>query len=299
MKRKARIIVRLKGGLGNQLFQYAFGFALARRNGIAFKLDVLSGFADDLVYKRKYALAPFNISAESATPLESYTGIAGRLSRKLDRLYSQRVPLARRTHIAEASARYAPEVAALRPTGRVYLDGHWQSEKYFSDAAGPLRRELTLKGRPSPGGEKAAAEIRAREAVCLHVRRADYVHDETTRKVYHCCDQGYYRRAAAVVAAKSSKPAFFVFSDDPEWVKASLDIGFPFQVVSRSGEDRTHEELWLMSLCRHNIIANSSFSWWGAWLNDHPGKIVVAPDTWYNDPAMESPDLVPAIWLRC
>lgn len=279
------------------MFQYAFGFVLARRNNMPLKLDILSGFTDDPVYKRKYSLGYFTITAAEATRYESYVGMVGHIRRKLNCLYSKHVLLNRRPLILEESLHYNPEIASLHLAKTVYFDGYWQSEKYFLGADMDLRREFTLKNQPSPLNGGIAREIQACKSVSLHVRRTDYISHEMTRQQYHTCTSEYYRKAAEIIAAKMENPKFFAFSDDPDWVKNNINIGFPLTIVSKPG-NKPHEELWLMSLCKHNITANSSFSWWGAWLNNNPNKIVITSRRWFNNLERETPDHLPAKWLK-
>lgn len=287
------IVVRLLGGLGNQMFQYAAGRALAERTGGELLFDV----ADfDALPDRAYALGPYPVRGRVADAGELAAfppRTAGRLARWARRAVRVLRPGPQR--FVEPHSHYTPAFERLR--GDVYLDGYWQSERYFAPVADAVRTELTLPG-PLPDPARAAADaIRASEAVSVHVRRGDYVTNPTFAATHGALEPAYHRKAAARVAEGLAEPAFFVFSDEPDWVRAHLDLGAPFTVVEGGSPQA---DLHLMSLCRRHAVANSSFSWWGAWLCAHPDKRVVAPRRWFG-PARAgrgTSDLLPVGWER-
>ena len=309
------IVVKLMGGMGNQLFQYALGRSLSARNRAPFKMDI-SGYEHQPpeCTPRQYDLDHFNVqeSFASQQEVEKLTGqgqspAAGRVQRLLLRLIGGR----KKTYVTEPSFAFNPEI--LEAGSNVYLVGYWQTEKYFQDIVADIRREFTLKpefsvddkdiarrikaanGRSSGGGGDGAAV--APTAVSLHIRRGDYVSDAATNKFHGCCTLDYYAAAMKIVAGQVAAPHFFVFSDDIEWVRSNLKFHHPVTYVS-DGQLKDYEELTLMSYCQHHILANSSFSWWGAWLNPNPGKIVVAPKKWFNEGSMDTRDLIPEGWMR-
>ncbi|MBN1585116.1 alpha-1,2-fucosyltransferase [Candidatus Uhrbacteria bacterium] len=295
-------VVRLKGGLGNQLFQYAAGRAIAVRNGSGLKLDI-TGYGDQagLATPRTFALAPFVIQAGFANrdeiggfigKVSGWKGLVGRLWRKLRRKDTGVLEKV----VSESGFGFDPEILGKR--GDLYLDGFWQSEKYFSDIAETIRREFTLKKEGELLNTEIARRIGGKSgSVSLHVRRGDYVTDPNTNAYHGTCSPEYYGEAIGLIAEKVSNPHFFVFSDDIEWVKANIGIDYPVTYVSGEGRP-DYEELRLMSYCRHNIIANSSFSWWGAWLNPNPDKIVIAPKRWFSGASQDTGDLIPESWIR-
>lgn len=290
------IIVQLKGGLGNQMFQYATGRRLACMHDVCLKLD-LSWFASDIcgVTPRSFALAPFSIIAESATEQEIsrlYEPHVGRLRSLINNLRRDY----RRTHIRAHDSRFDPSILGLPDD--VLLDGHWQSEKYFHDIAHLIRGEFKLRMEPVGQNREVISEINGYNAISLHIRRGDYVTDVKTAAWHGVCSYEYYKNAVEVIVSKVENPHFFVFSDDPEWVQERFKLSYPMTIVDNNGADFAYEDLRLMSLCRHQIIANSSFSWWGAWLNPRPDKIVIAPSRWFNDETIDTSDLIPASWLR-
>lgn len=287
------IIVKLIGGLGNQLFQYAAARRISYLNHIPLKLDI-SEFAR---YKlHKYSLMHFNIVEEMATP-EEIQAFKPRIlfSRQAFR-YLSLFNILNRSYVMERHFHFDP--ALLKINHGVYLDGYWQSEKYFLDIEEVVRKELSVKTPPDSWNEQMMERIRKEAAVSLHIRRADYVTNSHTLTVHGCCSLDYYHHAVNLVAEKVESPHFFVFSDAPAWAKSNLQLPFPATFVEHNGPDKNYEDLRLMSLCRHNILANSTFSWWGAWLNAHPDKMVIAPQKWFNTDKMDPRDLVPQGWIK-
>ena len=289
------IIVKLIGGLGNQMFQYAAGRRLAHKHNTQLKLDISSFGSYRL---RRYGLHHFNIEATIASPEEvaSLTikkqGIAERVLRKALRWSSGPAP----TYIREKHFHFDPDILNL-PDG-VYLDGYWQSEKYFADIAGIIRQEFTVK-TPQKGKDKELAEqITSCESVSLHIRRGDFVSDSHTNQVHGTCDLDYYRRCVENFTPTVKHPHFFIFSDEPQWARDNLKLPFSTTLVDHNGVDKNYEDMRLMSQCKHHIIANSSFSWWGAWLNPIEDKLVFAPKRWFTKDNRNLHDLIPNQWIK-
>lgn len=289
------IIVRIIGGLGNQMFQYAAGRQLAALNNTDLKLDI----SDFRKYNlRDYGLSAFNIKELFATPEEIQVykePEAGRLMKKIKNLLGRPSKLGM-THIREKQFNFSPEILALPDS--LYLDGYWQSEKYFLGIADIIRKEFTVKFPQTGKDLELAQQITSCESVSLHVRRGDYVTDEKTRVVHGTCDLAYYERCIERLAQQIHSPHFFIFSDDPEWTGKNLKMAHPATFVSHNGCEKNYEDLRLMSQCRHHIVANSSFSWWGAWLNSNSNKITYAPKQWFRDPNFNTMDLLPATWQK-
>ena len=176
-----------------------------------------------------------------------------------------------------------------------YLHGYWQSERYFAHAADKIREAFRFPAFSNDQNEDMAAQIASGPSVALHVRRGDYL----TVAAHVLCDQAYYDAALAdVMREVGGTPTVYVFSDDPEWARENLPLPLPKVVVDFNGPDTDFEDMRLMSLCDHNIIANSSFSWWSAWLNTNPAKRVAAPKAWFGDPNLSNPDILPAGWIQ-
>ena len=271
MPESPAIIVQLLGGLGNQLFQYAMGRCLAERNRAVLKLDI-TAFQDYTL--RSYALQHFNVAVEFATPKE----------------------VAASSAIVEKGHDFNGDTLSILPPA--FLTGYWQSEKYFKEIEPILRKELTLK-EPLEGEDlKVARAIESCESVSLHVRRGDYVTNSHTNQFHGTCSLAYYRKCLALLRQSVRDPALFVFSDDPQWVADNMKFDLPATYVNHNPPEKHYADLRLMGLCRHNILANSSFSWWGAWLNANPSKRVYAPLRWYADYRIKTPDLIPPGWTR-
>jgi len=231
------ITVKLMGGLGNQMFQYAFGFALAKRSRIDIILDI--GF-----FKRKgnwtirnYELEQFNVSKNKICDKNSL------IHRALRKIYKS----------------------------KYYFEGYFQSEKYFADYTEEIRNEFQFKER---------LQIPEGNTVAIHIRRGDYV---KFADIHLVCTPAYYENAIAYVKSKVENPVFYVFSEDLKWVKENINIPSNSIFVDYNPNLPSSHDMQLMSLCKHQIISNSSYSWWAAWLNQNPNKIVVAPDKWFND----------------
>lgn len=286
------IITRLSGGLGNQLFQYALGRRLALQHKVPLKLD-LSGYT--ATYFRSYRLQHWSIVAEPAAPREiaRLQGGRGPIG-QVYRWYQARQPFTDRRWVAERSLRFEPALALLGP--HVYLQGYWQSECYFTPIANQLRQELTVMTPPSAANRALAEEIGAVSSVSLHVRRSDYLQVENRHHGLAGVD--YYQRAMAYLAERVAGARFYLFSDDPAWAREHIGFGHPCQVVELNDSATEYEDLRLMRGCRHHIIANSSFSWWAAWLSEGPSTIVIAPLRWFATPERDSRDIVPERWVR-
>jgi len=286
------VIVKLIGGLGNQMFQYATARRLAEKNSTILKLDV-NGFES---YKlHKYSLHCFLIREYLATKAEVDLLSMSRKKRYWDASKISFRKMGENTTLKEKHFHFDPEV--LRARDDLYLDGFWQTEKYFSDIRDVLCREFTIKYPQDALSSELSNRIRSMESVSIHIRRADYVENKVTNEFHGVCTLDYYKRCVELIVSKTVSPHFFVFSDDPQWAKENLTIGRGMTVVDHNDASRNFEDLRLMSQCKHNIIANSSFSWWGAWLNENSGKIVCAPKKWFRDDATDTRDVIPENWI--
>lgn len=290
------IVVRLIGGLGNQLFQYALGRNLAIKNNTELKLDI-SGFEE---YKlHQYGLCHFNIAEVIATEfdIQNFKPAKGQLHSWLSGTISKHVlPGHRQKWIVEQGFTYNPNI--FKMNGDAYLDGYWQSEKYFIDIAEIIRKEFTVKEGPGGLNQEMLRIIRDTHSVSLHIRRGDYVSDKKTMETHGVLGTDYCTRALDLIKEKITEPYIFVFSDDIHWAKENLATDVPLYFIDHNGPEKNYEDLRLMSNCQHNIIANSSFSWWAAWLNANPEKIVISPQKWFNHSKNETRDLIPDLWLK-
>lgn len=284
------IIVNLKGGTGNQLFQYALGKKLALKNNDVLKLDTAGLARANVVgdIYRPFALVDLNITKEIATAAEvkklKYPyGIFSKAWRYLCFKLS-----------ADKNTLFHPHV--LNFSGDIYLDGFWQSPLYFADIREALLKEFTLDRPLSAAAAAFADQIKNSTAVALHVRRGDYVKNPRVEKEFGPCTLSYFKSAMEEIEKTISNPTYFVFSDDLPWVKENLPVGDSAVFVKGDGMTDI-EDLLLMSMCQHNIISNSSFSWWSAWLNDNPAKKVVVPTPWFNTQPADK-NLIPESWIQ-
>jgi len=278
------ICVKLYGGLGNQMFQYAAAAALAERRSTGVMLD-LSWFRNE--GQRARTVRPYELMIFDL-PAKTYDS-----SSRLREWQSRRQKV---TVVRNRASRFDPSV--LSAPRDAYLDGYWQSEQYFLDAAERIRADFTF---PAPADDRNADLLKKiREtpsAVSVHVRRGDYASDAKTNAYHGLMGVDHYRRACAVIREAVDSPEYFVFSDDPAWCRGNLELEGATFVDWNTGPT-SWEDMRLMSTCRHHILANSSFSWWGAWLNPSEDKVVVAPRQWALDPSFDATDLVPAEWTR-
>lgn len=290
------IIVKLQGGLGNQMFQYALGRHLSIKNNTDLKLDISALETNNSsVTKRRYGLSVFNIEASLATKNE-VAWFKKYLFRKGKFWFWYNRTIANRSRYAwEEHFNFEQWILDLKDP--VYLDGFWNTEKYFKDIEDVIRKDFILKEPLTDISKESLSLILKTESVSLHVRRGDYATDPKTNSWLGVCSLEYYDKAIKRIGADIKNPHFFIFSDDPAWVKENITPPFPTIYVSGNPE-KPEEDIVLMSKCRHNIIANSSFSWWGAWLNANPQKIVIAPKQWFKTKKMDTRDIIPETWIK-
>ena len=284
------VVSRLIGGLGNQMFQYAAGRSLAVANGCDFQLDV-SGYKDYTLHNG-FELDLFNIHATVATDEEisSLVSVQSRFSRFM----STRLGLSNQSHFVEKSFSFDRDIFNIRHS--VYIDGYWQSYKYFESIALPLRTEFTPKNPLSDLNFCIAQQISKVNAVSLHIRRGDYISNPVTNKVHGFLGIRYYEDAIRMILNKVSDPCFFVFSDDMDWARDNFQFISDVTFIEHNRGKKSYEDMRLMSLCKHHIVANSSFSWWGAWLGQNPNKIVLYPERWFVKNDRDTSALFPLEW---
>ncbi len=290
------IIVEIMGGLGNQMFQYALGRYLAEKNKTGLKLD-MSEYVEGNI--RKYELGIFNIIEEFATQEE-----IEKLKYKQDNFFESFIKEIKgkkhkklsKNFIREKHFHFDPEILKLQDN--IYLEGHWQSEKYFNEISEVIEKEFTVKTEFSGKNKEFAEQITSCNSVSLHIRRGDYIKDAAIKAIYYINLDEYYKNAINLITEKVQNPHFYVFSDDTEWAKDSFGDNKNFSMVDINSADTGYEDMRLMSLCKHNITANSSFSWWAAWLNNNNEKIVITPRKWFNTSDRDIKDLLPESWIK-
>lgn len=290
------IVTKIMGGLGNQMFQYAAARGLAEKAGTNVKLDT-SWFKNAHLTDapRHYELGCFALDQSTLSPVRQALLIerSKSLKTKLYDATKGRVK-PRLLHIKEASHGFDPSI--LESGNNVFLDGYWQTQKYFEHIRSIILKDFSFVTEMSKQSKAVLKEIKSTNAISLHVRRGDYAAIAATTAFHGLMGLDYYREAVKQITKKVKNPHFFVFSDDPEWCKKNLVIKFPTTYVSHNTDGA--EDMRLMIQCQHHIIANSTFSWWGAWLNPNEKKLVYAPKQWFANADMDSKDVLPDSWIK-
>lgn len=289
------IIVRLSGGLGNQMFQYACG----RRLSIMRKTDLSfdTKFLEDRSPRENFTFRNLELDTFQKINIKKCNIKTTRRFYNTD-LYSRILrKFSYPKMYAERGRQFDPDVLNIGPSA--YLDGYWQSEKYFEDIKEVIKNDFHFNiDFENDYIKNIAATIIESNSIGVHVRRGDYVSNQQAKSIYASLSIDYYKKAIDYCTKKVKEARFFIFSDDPEYVEIIFSGIKNLTIVKHSASVSNSADMRLMSLCKHNIIANSSYSWWGAWLNDNTDKIVVAPETWYNtaDNYSVIKDRVPDAW---
>jgi hypothetical protein len=285
------------GGLGNQLFCYAAARRLAYANSVELAIDHVSGFARDRLYHRKYALDHFAITARKATANERMEPFE-RIRRRLVRIASKVRRFEHRSYVEQIGREFDSRILELKVNGTLYLDGLWQSENYFKDIESIIRADLEISPPIDSRNRSIAAEIQKSNAIALHVRWFDAPGSEG--RLVHNIARDYYQRAIERIEARVETPKYFLFSDQPEAAveKLRLSNKVVVPISHNNGDENAYADLWLMLQCKHFIIANSTFSWWGAWLCKHSDKCIISPGEVLGDiTAWGFPGLIPESWI--
>jgi hypothetical protein len=270
-----KLIARIKGGLGNQLFCYAAARRLALVNSAELVIDDVTGFVRDHNYRRRYALDHFHIPVRKATPAERLEPFE-RYRRALVKWSSRKKQFADRRYVEQEGQDFDRRLLALKVTGTIYLDGLWTSHRYFTDVELTIREDLRIIPPSDSLNQRIAADIRNSNSVAVHVRKFEAL----TGSQIQDTSADYYQRAIDLIERSVESPRYFVFSNDPHAARAKLALAedrVTF-VSNNTGDENAYADLWLMTQCQHFITANSTFSWWGAWLGDAKEKIVVSPE---------------------
>lgn len=294
------ILTRLMGGLGNQMFQYAFGRYLAIKNNTPQKLD-LTLLEDNRGngIKRDYALNIFNINASFATPTEikNFNGVPN--GTFIERaLYKTRRVLGTHNLIVQNGNAFQAKFLSIKPNTCVV--GRWQSYKYFEEVEDVINQDFKFKNTLPGDLESIVRAIKSTESVSVHIRRTDYISNALYSQTIGALPLEYYIEAVNIISSKTENPSFYIFSDDVEWCKLNLQfIPEPITYVDTSKfANSTELDLHLMSLCKHHVISNSTFAWWGAWLNKTNRGVVIAPAKWANSPDCDAVDIIPEDWIK-
>ncbi len=293
-----KIVVSLQGGLGNQLFQYAAGKTIASKNNamLFFDLTYFTNTPEGST-PREYALAPFNLNVEVQQCDSKYKylpGMVGKILRKITKSFPFKKNGIDMYH--EKTPDFDHHVTTLKPP--LWINGYWQSEKYFTEIAHIIRQEIGTPRALSFSSQAMLEAIKQHNAICIHIRRGDYISNTTANAFHGSCDLQYYYNGISLIEKAEKNTHIFVFSDEPEWVRKNFSHSTPITIVDINNSKNAHEDIWLMAACKHYVIANSSFSWWGAWLGNSPQKIVITPKKWYTNTQISTKDLIPDSWIR-
>lgn len=294
------LIVNLIGGLGNQMFQYALGQSLEHKRQIPVKydtIDLLDRTPRENLTHRDFELNVF----KGAVPIASAREAA--LFRfqpveLLDRAYYRVLRQLKQPLIYEEKNWFEYDSGVLQTPHNTYFNGYWQTEQYWDNHAA-VRAAFIFRHEPTGENLRLAEEIRAQpQAISVHIRRGDYISNPLFSQVHGVCSPSYYEQAVHYIMGRLPTVQLYIFSDEPEWVRQNMQFDAPAVYVAHNHDKNSFEDLRLMSLCKHHIIANSSFSWWGAWLNPNPDKIVIAPRQWTQFESGNGADLIPKNWIK-
>ncbi len=295
------VISRLTGGLGNQMFQYAFGKHISIIKNTEHKLDVSEYVFNKPDYDRgirMFGLDSFNISSKKATEkdLNKYLWIKeSTIRRKIFLIFHNSKNYFKKKYILEPQENYLKfdkNILENIKYDDIYLEGYWLSEKYFKNIEKEIRRDFTIKNQPSIENAEYLRKIKNDNSVCVHIRRGDKIKIENG-----IVSVEYYNKAIKHIVKKTKTPTFFVFSDNIDWAKDNLKIKEKCFFVSHNNKELNDvEDMRLMTACKHHIIGNSSFSWWAAWLGKTPNQIVICPRFWHSKGDLSNYDYVPNGW---
>lgn len=290
--RQEKVFVKFNGGLGNQMFQWAVGRMIKETTDMDVFYD-MSYFKKD--YARPYQLDIFklepNFIGEFLTKIKLEFIWRLRSILKWEKVFGI-------TLYSEAQFNFDRNINKIKPN--TFIEGFFQSEIYFKCVEDKLREDFKFKKETDSRNKDLINELYSTNSISLHIRRGDYVEKERYQKLYATCSMDYYKRGVEYIAKQYPNPTLYIFSDDIPWAKENMDLKLPYDIVyvSHNSGDKAYEDLRLMSVCNHNIIANSTFSWWGAWLNRNQHKIVIAPQKWFNDENIIQTDIIPKNWIR-
>jgi hypothetical protein len=289
------IVVKLKGGIGNQMFQYAIGKSLACRNDSNIILD-MTHFSRSI--NREFSLYAFSLSPVT-TKISKLAYCfpflpCKRLSRTINKM-GQMAGLLKIVNESE-NMKFNFQKEVLNLKGNIYLDGYWQNEKYFKGIEDVIRRDFIFKKGVEKKNIKLLNLIKETNSVSVHVRRGDYINHPRFENL----SIDYYKKSIETISKKIQNAKFFFFSDDISWIKRNIEFSNDFYFIDCNNKD--YEDLCLMTKCKHHIIANSSFSWWGAWLGENKKKIIIAPQKWLTDfgkkkNKIKKIEIVPEKWI--
>lgn len=291
------IIVKLYGGIGNQMFQYAAAKRLALVNNTQLFLDITHYNKLVLPYGlpyRSFDLSIFNMNYQIASEKEicffknAASSFQSRVVRKIKNIFSPTLV------VTEPHFHFYPQL--LMEKGSLYIDGYWQSEKYFKDIEDIINSEFQINLSLNEEELRLVEKIKATNSVCLNIRRQEFASNPL---VDDFIGIEYFNKAVELIAQKVDSPHFFIISDELSWCKENLNLKYDHTFVEEHLFGEKYKNcLFYMTSCKHNIIPNSTFGWWGAWLNPNPNKIIIAPKSWLKDKTKNTKDILPDSWIK-
>ena len=279
------IRIKLTGGLGNQMFQFATGFAIAKKNNVRLSLDLnyinqrqlFNGFELDKVFDIYSKVSFLN----KALSLQSIN--FKEILNKIDVTFY---------NFKEPHFHYTSKILDIPKHS--FLDGYWQSELYFKDYAKEIRKIFYFSDHLDKQNHLISNDINQSNSISIHIRRGDFLLKRNDNHYINLKE--YYLKAINESSKFFKNPKYFIFTDDPSWVTDNFVLDHSYFIVAVNQDTKSFYDMHLMSLCKSNIIANSSFSWWGAWLNNKKDKIIYAPKNWFKDKSISTDDLIPSSW---
>jgi len=278
------------------MFQYAYIKSLSLKNNVNFWIDIIWFKKYKL---HKYCLEVFNIKKKyiSKNQLPFYQKLYSKnkffnfIFIKLKIIFKK----INKKHFIEKQFNFDSNFLNIKSW---YIEWYFQTEKYFIEYENDIRKDFEFIITPSKQNKKIIYLIHSCNSISIHIRRWDYITDKQSNDFHWTCNLNYYKKAINIINKKVQNPIFFFFSDDIKWVKENLKIKEKSYYIDWNNADTNYEDMRLMSLCKHNIIANSSFSWWWAWLNKNKEKIVIAPSKWFNDKRINYSDIISINWIK-
>ncbi len=286
------IISRLYGGMGNQMFQYAYGRMLSKKHNTTFKIyfdDCGFGWAE---HSKHLALNDFNIQAQIATDNDRAEFICDSKN-KVVRVFHKLKRMIKGLHyIGDGNKMHIYHHHVLNAPNNSYTDGFWQSEIYFKESSDIIRSDFSVKTPLSEYAKNIEQKIKNSNSISIHVRRGDYLEQANN---YVICDEHYFYRAFNAIKSEIENPSIFIFSNDTKWAHENLKFDAPTFIVEGT---KAYEDMHLMSCCKHNISSNSTFGWWGAWLNPNKNKKVVIPANWLHNKNFNTDHYLAEGWMK-
>ena len=297
------LCIQIKGGLGNQMFQYAFAKSISEKYQVPFIIDCnyfeIKGNVDYTLWDFELNVFQLKVNKAEVDQLKKYkVSLLSKINARLNKLLNIPV-LFKNSRVTEEQFDLKFYDESFNPKNK-YFVGYWQSEYYFNSIEQIIREDFKFKPSLDEKNLSLKKRIKTSNSVSVHIRRGDYVNNPSAFKNHGVCSIEYYRKSIEEIKKQVDNPVFFFFSDDFEWVREN-NFGIQnYEFIDWNQEGESYIDMQMMSYCKHNIIANSSFSWWGAWLNNNPYKNVIAPRKWFADDIRnkDSEKIIPKKWKR-